>query len=459
MESFYLEDRFDFNDLVIDLGFRIDSFDAGVMSPRTLGNQNSEPSGDPENPNSREGGGIPAPRTTEVSPRLGVAHPVTDRTQIRLSYGSKFQVPRFRHLYDKIKIDISVVTNPWQYFGNPFLGFRKTTSFEVGMTTLLSEDWVLDMVGYNKDIDGNIAARYFQQTPEMPFIRIYTNIDNGNVKGLDLMLRKRFSRYYSMDVAYTLLFSRSTGTDPEDFVDNQGFFVGGDLPPPPPVEASPNEYDQTHSFNFQFNMRLPGDFREGTKFGNVFRNSGFYITMHANSGRPFTRQSMSLDFIENSNASRLGWDFWADLRVIKDFSWGDLEYSVFADVRNLFGNVNPSTLSRSVATYESGVTNGVYQTTGSPVTDGTTIRDAINGIGVNDPSLYTGPRLTDINGDGLLNDTDMDLIIDRLDFNSDGQVSLEEELAMRILAEGAGDWDPDNYDIPRQVRVGFEVRF
>ncbi|MFQ6104214.1 MAG: TonB-dependent receptor domain-containing protein [Candidatus Glassbacteria bacterium] len=449
MQSFYVEDRMDFQDLVLDFGFRVDSFRAGVKAPRTIGLQDEV---------SRAGGGVEPKRLTEVSPRLGVAHPVTDKTQIRVSYGSKFQVPTFLYLYRAINTDVNIFTNMNQFFGNPYLGFRKTTSFEVGITTLLSEDWVLDLVGYNRDIDGNTALRYIQQNEDMPYMRIYTNVDNGNVKGFDLTLRRRFSKYYSMDATYTMLFARSTGTDPEDFVRNEGFFLSGDRPPLPPVETAPNDFDQTHTFNYQFNVKLPGDFREGTGLGRLLRNTGYYLTLQANSGRPFTSQDSNFLFIEKSNASRRGWQFVSNLRVIKDFNWGGLDYSVFADIRNLFNNVNLSSNSASVFS-SAGITNGVYQTTGSPYTDGQTIRRAIDDLGVDDPSLYTEPRWTDIDGDEDVDQDDIDEITSRLDFNGDGTVSIEEELTMRILARGANDATPYNFERPREVRLGFEVRF
>jgi hypothetical protein len=449
MQSIYVEDRLDFQDLVIDLGLRVDSFKAGVLAPRIIGEQEGD---------SRAGGGVEPNRLTELSPRLGVAHPVTEKTQIRLSYGTKFQLPAFSHLYQGINIDTDKQQNTNQFYGNPYLGFRKTTSFEVGMTTLLSEDWVLDLVGYNRDVDGNVSARYIQQNEAMPYLRVFTNVDNGNVKGFDLTLRRRFSKYYSMDAAYTMLFARSTGTNPEDFVRNEGFFLGGDRPPLPPVETAPNDFDQTHTFNYQFNVKLPGDFREGTTLGGFLRNTGYYFTLQANSGRPFTRQDSNFDFIEKSNASRRGWEFLSNLRVIKDLSWGGLDYSVFADVRNLFNNSNLSANSAD-AFSSSGVTNGVYQTTGSPYSDGQTIRRAIDGLGVDDPSLYVEPRTTDIDGDGDFDDDDDAEIRRRLDFNGDGTVSVDEELAMRILSGGANEADPYNFESPRQVRLGFELRF
>lgn len=105
------------------------------------------------------------------------------------------------------------------------------------------------------------------------------------------------------------------------------------------------------------------------------------------------------------------------------------------------------------------IVNGVYPTTGSPYTDGQTVRRAIEDLGLNDPSFYAGPRVNDIDGGGDVDDADRAEITHRLDFNGDGTVTVDEELAMRILARGANDADPRNFGIPRLVRLGVEVRF
>jgi hypothetical protein len=131
---------------------------------------------------------------------------------------------------------------------------------------------------------------------------------------------------------------------------------------------------------------------------------------------------------------------------------------VFADVRNLFNNVNLSSWQTDVFS-SAGITNGVYQTTGSPYSDGQTVERAIDDLGIDDPSLYTGPRRTDINNDGVFDEADDAMIIDHLDFNGDGSVSVDEELAMRLLARGANDATPFNFERPREVRLGFEMRF
>ncbi len=449
MESFYIEDRLDYQDLVIDLGLRYDSFYAGVDYPTVFGDQDSPM----KNPS----------RKHEIAPRLGVAHPVTDRTQVRVSYGTKYQVPQFSNLYDGLNIDVDQQGNTNAFFGNPDLGFRKTTSFEVGFTTMLSENWVLDLVGYNRDFDGNISARYLQQEGSTRYLRIYANADYGNVRGMDTTLRKRFSNYFSTDFTYTLLFSKSTGTDPQDFVRNEGRFVVGDEPPLPPIQPAPNDFDQTHTFNALFNLQFPRDFREGTTMGKILKETSVNLTMQANSGRPFTRQNYNFDFVEDLNLSRRGWQSMANLRVTRDFELGGLEYTAFADIRNVFDTDNLSANQIDVFA-SAGVSNGVYQTTGSPYTDGNTISDAIDYMGISIPEYYTSPNdpsrvPTDIDGDGDRDEADRAEIIRRLDMNGDGTVTIDEELAMAVLSTGAYDADPANFDIPRLFRLGLEIKF
>ena len=452
MESFYAEDRLDYQDLVIDVGLRLDSFAAGVVYPSIFGDQ-----GSPR---------IKPTRKTEIAPRLGVGHPVTEKTQVRVSYGTKYQVPKLTNLHDDLNVDVSVQGNTNAFFGNPNMGFRKTTSFEVGFTTLLSDNWVLDLVGYNRDFDGNVSARYLKQEGSTRYLRIFANADHGNVKGVDTTLRKRFNNYFSTDLTYTLLFSKSTGTDPEDFVRNEGRFVVGSQPPLPPIQPAPNDFDQTHTFNALFNLQLPRDFREGTKLGSILRQTGVNFTFQANSGRPYTRQNENFDFVEDINLSRRGWQALGNMRLTRDFQLGGLEYTAFADIRNLFDTNNLSANQLDVFA-SSGVSNGVYQTTGSPYTDGLTVSDALDYLGLAEPSFYYDNRSPnnpdiippDIDGDGDHDENDRAEVVRRLDMNGDGTVTVEEELAMAILSMGAYDANPNNFDIPRLLRVGLEIKF
>ena len=451
MESFYIEDRLEHQEFIVDLGLRLDSFNAARYYPSTFGDQDADK--------------VKPSRKSALAPRIGIVHPVSGRISLWGGLGIHYQVPQFTSLYRSINFDVDQQGNASAIFGNPDLDFRKTTSFELGFSTLLSGNWALDLVGYNREFDRNVAARYIRQEGSSRFLKVYTNDGFGDARGLDITLRKGFRDYFSADLAYSLTFSRSTDPDMDDFVQNEGYWAGGDWPPSPPGEPAPNDYDQTHTFNTLFNLTFPDDFLEGTKTEKILGATGFFFTFQAHSGRPYTRQDpQRFFFIEENNSSRTDWQSMANVRVTRDFTIGGLDYTVFADIRNLFDTDNLSAFKSEEVSFYNGaaVTNGVYQTTGSPLTDGNTVNEALDYLGITAPDMYIDPGRrapADIDGDGDRDEEDQAEIIRRLDMNGDGRVTLDEELAMAILSIGAYDADPENFDIPRLFRLGLEVRF
>ncbi len=448
MESFYLQSRMELDDLLIDLGLRLDSFYAGADYPVIFGNQYSGKT----RPN----------RKTEAAPSLGASVALGSVMSLRCETGISYQVPQFSNLYDAINVDIDEEGSTSAVFGNPDLRFRKTTFYEIGATALFLEDWALDLAFYNKDFERNVAARYVLQEQSARYVPVFTNDDVGNARGLDVALRKRFGEYLSANLAYSLLRSEGTGNNPEDFVRNEGRFVVGDSPPLPPVEKTLNDFDQTHTVDLVLDGRFPGDFMRGKIAGMILSKTGCGLTFQAHSGRPYAT-SGGYEFVEDIENSESGWASITNLRLTKGFALGGLDYTLFADIRNLFGAVNLSA-NQADAVAGSGVVNGLYQTSGSPYTDGNTISDALDYMGLSDPGDYVSPNdpsrtPSDIDGDGDQDEADREELIRRLDINGDGTVTVEEELAMAILSSGAYDADSGNFDIPRLFRIGVEVRF
>ena len=120
-----------------------------------------------------------------------MAFPVTDKSQLRFAYGVFTQLPSMIFIYSG--------SNPGD------LDMARTDAFEAGITYLLSDDVILDLVAYYRDIDGNLATKEFFRDYWMEHterrVRTsttgYTNKDNGNIKGMDLTIRKRFSSDWS----------------------------------------------------------------------------------------------------------------------------------------------------------------------------------------------------------------------------------------------------------------------
>ncbi|MGH7587266.1 MAG: TonB-dependent receptor [Gemmatimonadota bacterium] len=461
----YVQDRLDYGDLVIDLGLRWDHFDPNQVFPMLPGIVHCDISAFADLCR-EEAEVVEGKKLNELSPRLGVAHPITDATQVRLSYGKFHQLPEFQHYFQSFSTDFQAsLSNPNIQYGNPNLDYVETTAFEAGITHLISENLVLDVVGYNRDRRGAIRLDVFQGgsiDPEVSERRVFTNNDNGNVKGVDLTLSKRYSNYFSTDVAWSLQWARGTTSGPIDFASGVGFgrlfdplFPGRLLQPPSEILAE--DFDRTHSINWQFNLRFPGDFRQGSAWGRVFSNFGAYVIYNAHSGEPFTRVTTEGqgEPLEGIHSSRLPWFHQGDLRVTKAFDMSEgLGVEVFASVINFLDIENIVRIN---------------ETTGRP--DRTGFEDERS----QDPVI--GNQFQIEGGDGEYPfDLDQDILEEfrvefgRQDLNGDGTITLEEgreSLRQSLIASGqAGNFQgavfgdsPYNYGEPRQVRFGAELRF
>ncbi len=159
----FVEDRLDLGDVVVVGGLRYDWYDTRASRPYatdTAGNTyafprvSTMPGFDMANPTSLF---VRDQSHGYLSPHVQVSFPVTDRTNFRLSYSHQVQAPDFGLLLGGINIDLGN-TNTNQVFGSD-LDFGKTIAFEFGIRHAFSDDMVLDVAAYNKDIVSDPAAR------------------------------------------------------------------------------------------------------------------------------------------------------------------------------------------------------------------------------------------------------------------------------------------------------------
>ncbi|MCE5270907.1 TonB-dependent receptor [bacterium] len=414
--SAYGQNRIDLGDFVCDVGLRWDWFDPVQVRTSIGGAVISE------KVDSRD----------VLSPRLGIGFPVTDRSQIRFSYGQFNQPPPFDVFYSG------------ENRGG--LTFSRTTAFESGFSLLLGEDYLLDFVGFNRDVDGNVSMREMVE-PETGTRRYYlTNLDNGNVKGFDLTLSQRFNRYYSQNLSYTLSFSRATGSEIRSGTAYNGVdpVTGEYLSVPSALR--PVSGDRTHSLSYILNLRLPADFAPGTVWGSVLRNASSFVTFSLKSGQAYTRiNPESFGYMETVNASRLPSEFNIDLRFSRQFDLGGKRsVVVFGEVFNLLNH----TLSWPMYTRFDDRQHEALAVTN-------VLEDAENRAVApqNDPDYDYNEY-----GGAWLNPGKYDLL---RDLNQDGRLDWQERVITNLVyLSGYYDWaDPRHWGTPRQVRVGAEFNF
>ena len=301
-----------------------------------------------------------------LSPRLGVAFPITDRTSFRLSYSHQVNKPDFNTVLSGTNNDLSF-TNTNDAFGRD-ITFGKTIMFEFAVRHAFNPDLVLDVSAYNKDFVSEPAYRIRAfNDPAFPGktvnVNILTNADFGYARGVDVKLDRRVGNWLNASLAYTLQIARGTGSDPTAYLRTsarQVQAVTGDRVPPP-EQALPTDDNRLHNLVGTAALTVPADWRKGTALGAILHDIGVYATFRAVSGLPYTRiknsgggndptnpplaprtgLGLESNAEESLNSSTMPWTKFLDVRVNKGFKIGVTDWQLFVDARNVlnFRNV------------------------------------------------------------------------------------------------------------------------
>lgn len=309
----YLQDKMEFNDLVINAGVRLDYFDTADSVVKDF----NDPLGEL----------VPSKSTAKVSPRLGIAHPVTDRASLHFSYGHFYQYPEFNKLINNRRrfIDIFRPT-----LGNPNLKPQKTIAFEVGWDQQITDYLAVSVTGFYKDIENLVSTDVFQNA--RPSVTTYfINQDFANSRGVEINFRTRRYKHLATYFSYTISRAEGNSSNPRDL--RQDLFA---RPPREPIKALIlMDWDRPHVFNFNIDYRYGKG--EGPRF---LENVGINLTGRFQSGFPYTPTDSRGQRIADENSARTPGNFQLDLRVDKLLSFGSTRLGLFTEITNLTNHRN-----------------------------------------------------------------------------------------------------------------------
>ncbi|MEJ2635767.1 MAG: TonB-dependent receptor [Calditrichia bacterium] len=322
--SFYLQDKIELSQMIINAGLRFDSFfpDGQIL------NDPSDP--DIHRPRRPENlARTLAERRTywykdatakyQFSPRLGVSFPISDRGVFHFSYGHFFQIPNFELLYQNPEYKFGVGTGNLGVAGNPDLNPEQTINGEVGVSQALTSDISVDITGYFRDIR-NLAGTRADEIDLFGGSGTYSqlvNSDFGFVRGVVLTVEKRLSGNWSAKLDYTLQTAKGNASDPAATRNHR---ISGEEPE---VQLIKLDFDQTHTVNATFSYVSKDDW-------------GFSIIGRYGSGMPYTpRQSINISKLLTNSEIRPA-NINVDLKAQKDFLFGRQRIMIFARILNLF---------------------------------------------------------------------------------------------------------------------------
>jgi len=366
---FYVTDKLEYKDIVMNLGLSYESFNPNAMAPDSDGDGWGDNDGFNNIDHTRDGridrSGTadesykwePVETYTSILPRIGFAFPVSDKTVFRAQYGNYMQNVPLQYLYlTDSQLSANLTQGNATVSENPTLKPERTTSYEVGFSQQIGESAAIDIAGFYKEVRDYILQvnRYNATRDGSDFVwNQYINGDYGVTTGFQFNIRMRRTKGFLADVNYTMMWARGTGSDPASNFDIS--WTGDDINDYPTI-INRLDYDQRHTGSVMLDYRTPQ--REG-----LLSNFGVNAVMTFGSGQaytPYIEQSFIFDNTWNKpiaaiNSADMPWTTRVDMRIDKGFTFGGKYLNLYVLVLNALN---------------SEIVHNVYGTTGQAGEDG-----------------------------------------------------------------------------------------
>jgi len=303
----YVQDRWEFEGLVLNAGVRFDIFSPGSqISDVDLksGKRYKQ----------------------QFSPRLGISYPISDRDALSFHYGWTYQTPARSFIFENRGISSTVGVK-----GNPDLEPETNISYQAGVQHIFTKDISGKFGVFFKDIYGLITVR--QERDEAGnLVNVFFNGDYASARGFEASLNKSFSHKFSSELNYTYSIASGVASDPNTALQ---FFNGGRLYLP--ISEQPLDWDQRHTVSIVSTIREPGrwglrmlwSYGSGFPFTPAFRNDRRPDPVLTNSRRQPSLARLTLD----------GDKFYK--------IWGQ-NMTLFVDARNILDATNITAISPGV---------------------------------------------------------------------------------------------------------------
>ena len=341
----YIQDRIDFNDIIINAGLRFDYFD--VDNYELVDPALPDAGIDPTSGEFLPEGWKKSETSQYLSPRLGISFPVTDNTVFHAQYGQFVQQSRLLDIYQGYyRTSFEIKGGFFQ--GNPVgkgIDPSRTTQYEIGFTQLIAEFISFDATIYYKDVKDQVVFISQTTDPNSAF-QSYSTLANGDfatTKGIELTFNMRRYERISGNASFAFQDARGTGSFPNS---NRGI-IGAPLENRAfvPIYVSPLVFNNS----LRGNINL--DYRFGPNDGpGVLHDFGISALAVFTTGHPYTKGTGAADLegdarnrtpIEPLNSSNTPSTFQVDMSIDKTFTIYDrLAANIYIRVTNLFDAAN-----------------------------------------------------------------------------------------------------------------------
>jgi len=354
-QRFYLQNKFELNDVVVQLGLAYESFDSGAMAPDSDGDGKGDADGYDQlyfrnlrlNRDGDENGNYAwekVPVETDLQPRIGIAFPVTERTVFRANYSRYWQPVTLSNLYvSDTRISSNFLLGNFTTTGNAALKPERSTQYEIGVEQMIGQNAAIKLEGFYKESkdylfletrkDAQISTLGTESLSQFQWTQ-YKNGDFLVSQGMTASFEMRRVDGWLAQVNYTLSEARGTGS-----TGSSNYYVSY-LEGEYPKTLSILSYDQTHTANAILDYRSPA-------MSGFMKGAGMNMVVKYGSGTKYTPMQMASQVFGNTRPvkpdgplnSATGPSFFnVDLRLDKMVEVGSSKVNVYVSVFNLLNN-------------------------------------------------------------------------------------------------------------------------
>jgi len=279
----YLRDRIEYEGFTANLGMRVDYWFTGREAEQALA--------DTSNPNMDAGTRDSYYASTHsffgrrykavLSPRIIVAHPITENSSFFFNYGRFTQIPSYQFVYRKLT---SVSSEAFPNQGNPDLNPQVSVNYELGAKHQFRPTAAVNATFFVKDIYDYPIATAFDQEQGDSLVRIYRYLNGhyARAKGFEVEIEKRRSHYWSGKVSYTYQQTKGKSSDPNEVTKSSDVGTAGEERLGQVFTSWNRPHKLAVSFDLRFDREAPASW---------LRNWGLNVYLQGLSGRPYTPMS------------------------------------------------------------------------------------------------------------------------------------------------------------------------
>ncbi len=334
--ALYVQVKSELDKLIINTGLRLDYQDSGDRFWR-------DPF-DPLGPAFESGDSLDVNPMVKVkpkyhvSPRIGLAYPLTATTVLFFNFGHFYQNPNYRDLYRATGNARLVGLMRGNLIGNPNLEPEKAVQYEISLQQQIGEDIGLKINLWSKETTNQVGSvivpAYSDPGHDNPFTyAVFVNNNFGSARGIDVEIKKALRHNFGFQINYT--YSKAKVLLPTSW---DGYW-SGDTQEDLPKHETTAPWDQPHVLraNFQYYVGK----KQGPRIGNLFplQNMILSLIYYGESGLPYT-PTIPGGVIVEPYSQRWPASHRFDVRVSKEWRLVGQRFRAFLEVKNLFDRKN-----------------------------------------------------------------------------------------------------------------------